>query len=70
LAQYREVIQDARKAGEISPHFDPELVARMFMSLPIGMGALDLAGLERPHDRHWIPVYEALRDVLKSPQQS
>lgn len=70
LAQYREVIQDARRAGEISPHFDPELVARMFMALPIGMGALDLAGLERPNDRHWIPVYEALRDVLKSPQQS
>jgi hypothetical protein len=69
LAQYREVINDARKAGEISPQFDPELVARMFLALPIGMSALDLAGLARPNDRHWMPVYEALRRILKSPQQ-
>jgi AcrR family transcriptional regulator len=70
LAQYRQVIQDARKAGEISPHFNPELVARLFMALHIGMGALDLAGVERPNDRHWMPVFDALRDVMKSPQQS
>jgi hypothetical protein len=40
----------------------------MFLALPIGMGALDLAGLARPNDRHWMPVYEALRELLRSPQ--
>lgn len=69
MSQYREVIQDARKAGEIAPSFDTELLARMFMALPIGIGALDLAGLERPPDHHWLLVYETLSVVLKSPQQ-
>jgi len=64
LSQYREVIQDGRRAGEIGPEYDPELLALLFMALPIGLGSLTLAGLERPTGIHWLAVYEGLRQAL------
>lgn len=66
LAQYRDVIHEARKAGEISSEFDPELLARIFMAIPVGMSALDLAGLPRPNAQNWIPVYVALQKAMKA----
>ena len=65
LSQYREVVQEGRREGEIAPDFDPELLAFMFMALPIGLSAMNLAGLERPRDIHWIPVYDAFRRALR-----
>jgi len=64
LSQYREVVQEGRRAGEIAPDFDPELLAVTFMALPVGLSALNLAGLERPRDLHWIAVYDAFRRAL------
>ena len=66
LAQYRDVINEARKAGEISADFDPELLARIFMAIPVGMSALDLAGLPRPKAQNWIPIYVALQKSMKN----
>lgn len=68
LSQYREVVQGARRDGSIDPNYDPELLAIMFMALPVGLSALSLAGLPRPSDIHWLPIYEAIRLALeKSP---
>ena len=67
--QYRIVINEARKAGEISSEFDPELLARIFMAIPVGMSALDLAGLPRPNAENWIPIYLALQKVMKVKKQ-
>ncbi|MFM8265686.1 MAG: TetR/AcrR family transcriptional regulator, partial [Acidimicrobiia bacterium] len=53
LSQYREVVQEGRRDGSIDPRFDAELLAFMFMALPVGLSALNLAGLERPRDLHW-----------------
>ncbi|MFZ9340400.1 MAG: TetR/AcrR family transcriptional regulator [Ilumatobacteraceae bacterium] len=64
LSQYREVVQEGRRDGSIDPKFDTELLAMMFMALPVGLSALNLAGLERPRDLHWIAVYEAFRQAL------
>lgn len=69
LSQYREVIHEARKAGEISADFDPELLARIFMAIPVGMSALDLAGLPRPNAQNWIPIYVALQKSMKAAQK-
>ncbi|NCX78755.1 MAG: TetR/AcrR family transcriptional regulator [Actinobacteria bacterium] len=54
----------SRRDGSIDPKFDTELLAMMFMALPVGLSALNLAGLERPRDLHWIAVYEAFRQAL------
>jgi len=64
LSQYREVVQEGRRDGSIDPRFDAELLAFMFMALPVGLSALNLAGLERPRDLHWIAVYDAFRQAL------
>jgi len=64
LSQYREVVQEGRRDGSIDPEFDSELLAFMFMALPVGLSALNLAGLERPRDLHWIAVYDAFRRAL------
>ena len=64
LSQYREVVQEGRRDGSIDPRFDAELLAFMFMALPVGLSALNLAGLERPRDVHWVAVYDAFRRAL------
>ena len=64
LSQYREVVQEGRRDGSIDPRFDAELLAFIFMALPVGLSALNLAGLERPRDLHWIAVYDAFRQAL------
>lgn len=67
LDQYRKAVRDGKDSGEIADEFDPELLAIMFMALPIGLCALNLAGLERPRDELWIAVFEALRAALRGP---
>lgn len=67
LDLYRKAVQDGKDSGEIADEFDPELLAIMFMALPIGLSALNLAGIERPRDELWIAVYEALRSALRGP---
>ena len=69
LSQYREVVQQGRRDGSIDTDFDAELLAFMFMALPVGLSALNLAGLQRPRDLHWIAVYDAFRRALL-PQRS
>mgnify|MGYP003348679819 CR=1 FL=1 len=64
LSQYREVVQQGRRDGSIDTDFDAELLAFMFMALPVGLSALNLAGLQRPRDLHWIAVYDAFRRAL------
>jgi AcrR family transcriptional regulator len=66
LSQYREVVKEGRDAGEILPDYDTELLAFMFMALPIGLSALNLAGFERPRDLHWIAIYDAFKRALKA----
>jgi AcrR family transcriptional regulator len=66
LSQYREVVREGRNAGEILPEYDEELLAFMFMALPIGLSALNLAGFERPRDLHWIAIYDAFRRALNT----
>lgn len=68
LDQYRKAVRDGKDSGEIADEFDPELLAIMFMALPIGLSALNLAGLERPRDELWIAVFEALRAALRGPR--
>lgn len=70
LSQYREVIQEGRQHGSIDPEFDTELLALMFMALPVGLSALNLAGLPRPRDIHWLPIYEAIRLALATSPNS
>ena len=66
LDQYRNVVDEGRANGAVDEDFNPELLAFMFMALPIGLSALDLAGLPRPADVHWLRIYEAFRKALAS----
>ena len=66
LALYREIVGDARAEGSVDKVFNQDLLALLFMAIPIGLSALSLAGLERPaRDTDWLPVYAAFAEALR-----
>lgn len=65
LLQYQAVVLEAQRVGQIAAEFDAELIAFMLMALPIGLSALDLAGLSRPDAHHWLAVYQAFGLALE-----
>jgi len=69
LAQYEEVLQDAMKAGNIDNALDVKILARLFLSFPIGLSLLTLSGLPDPDMRNMIVFFERFAEVLK-PRQS
>lgn len=65
LLQYQAVVLEAQRDGHIAAEFDAELIAFILMALPIGLSALDLAGLSRPDAHHWLAVYQAFGLALE-----
>jgi len=65
LLQYQAVVLEVQRDGHIAAEFDAELIAFMLMALPIGLSALDLAGLSRPDAHHWLAVYQAFGLALE-----
>jgi len=61
---YERIVVNAQESGAIDKQFDAQLIAMILLAIPTGMGILSLAGLERPDDLSWLPVYDALGNLL------
>ncbi|MFM8870673.1 MAG: hypothetical protein ACKOFD_03740, partial [Actinomycetota bacterium] len=63
-ALYERVVTKAKEAGAIGAEFDVRLIATVLFAIPTGMAMLTMAGLERPEDVAWLPLYDALGKTL------
>jgi AcrR family transcriptional regulator len=67
LALYRDAVNAARADGSIDKSYNQDLLALLFMAIPVGLSALSLAGIERPaRDIDWLPVYAAFDTALRT----
>lgn len=57
---YERIVRKAQSDGHLSKALDTQLVAMMFLAIPTGMSVLQFAGLPRPSDEKWLPVYDRL----------
>lgn len=61
---YERIVRKAQAEGHLSKALDTQLVAMMFLAIPTGMSMLQFAGLSRPSDEKWLPVYERLGNTF------
>lgn len=57
---YERVVRKAQNDGFLSKALDTQLIAMIFLAIPTGMSMLQFAGLPRPSDEKWLPVFERL----------
>ncbi len=62
---YERILRKAQADGHLSKALDTQLVAMMFLAIPTGLSLLQFAGLPRPPDEKWLPVYERLNTTFK-----
>jgi AcrR family transcriptional regulator len=60
FALYERIITKAQADGHLAKDLDTQLLAMMFLAVPTGMSLLQFAGLPRPADEKWLPVYARL----------
>jgi len=65
IAQYEEILSAAMAAGNIDSDLDVKILARLFISFPIGLSLLTLSGLPDPDMRNMIVFFERFAEVLK-----
>lgn len=61
---YERIVRKAQADGHLSKALDTQLVAMMFLAIPTGLSLLQFAGLPRPSDEKWLPVYERLNTTF------
>lgn len=61
---YERIISKAQANGHLSKALDTQLLAMIFLAIPTGMSILQFAGLPRPSDEKWLPVFERLDNTL------
>ena len=64
FATYERIIGQAQADGHLSKKLDTQLLAMVFLAIPTGMSLLQFAGLPRPSDETWLPLYERLGNTL------
>jgi AcrR family transcriptional regulator len=64
LTQYETIITQAMDDGLIDKGLDPVLIARLFMSFPIGLTSLSLAGAPDIEPKSYIPLLTRLNEAL------
>jgi AcrR family transcriptional regulator len=57
---YERIVAKAQADGHLAKDLDTQLLAMMFLAIPTGMSMLQFAGLPRPADEKWLPVYARL----------
>ncbi len=57
---YERIVRKAQNDGFLSKALDTQLIAIIFLAIPTGMSMLQFAGLPRPSDEKWLPVFERL----------
>jgi AcrR family transcriptional regulator len=57
---YERIVRKAQSDGFLSKALDTQLIAMIFLAIPTGMSMLQFAGLPRPSDEKWLPVFERL----------
>lgn len=55
-AMYRTIVEEAKADGAIDAQLDTHLLATLLLAIPIGMGLVNMAGIERPDDVAWLEV--------------
>jgi AcrR family transcriptional regulator len=65
LTQYETIITQAMNDGLIDKGLDPVLIARLFMSFPIGLTSLSLAGAPDIEPKSYIPLLTRLNEALQ-----
>jgi AcrR family transcriptional regulator len=61
---YVRIISKAQADKLLTKDIDTELLAMMFLAIPTGMSLLQFAGLPRPSEEKWLPVYERLNSTF------
>lgn len=64
FAMYERIIGQAQTEGHLSKDMDTQLLAMMFLAIPTGMSLLQFAGLPRPSDEKWLPVFNRLNSTF------
>jgi AcrR family transcriptional regulator len=64
FALYERIVTKAQADGYLAKELDAQLVAMMFLAIPTGMSMLQFAGLPRPDDEKWLPVYARLNTTF------
>lgn len=65
--QYLSVMDEASTNGEVGDHVDVEIMARIMMAIPIGLTLMNLAALEPPDQRRYIPFFRSLGALVRQP---
>lgn len=55
-AMYRTIVEEAKADGAIDDKLDTHLLATLLLAIPLGMGLVNMAGIERPDDITWLEV--------------
>ena len=55
-AMYRTIVEEAKGDGAIDAQLDTHLLATLLLAIPLGMGLVNMAGIERPDDVAWLDV--------------
>jgi AcrR family transcriptional regulator len=66
-AMYRTIVEDAKADGAIDAQLDSHLLATILLAIPLGMGLVNMAGVERPDDVAWLEVAGRFETALKPP---
>ena len=61
---YERIIGKAQDDGHLTQHIDTQLLAMVFLAIPTGMSLLQFAGLPRPSDEKWLPLYDRLSSTF------
>lgn len=64
-AMYRTIVEDAIADGAIDPQIDTHLLATLLLAIPLGMGLVNMAGIERPGDAAWLDVAGRFETAVK-----
>ena len=65
--QYLSVMDEASAEGEVADHVDVEIFARIMMAIPIGLTLMNLAALDPPDQRRYIPFFQSLGALVRQP---
>jgi AcrR family transcriptional regulator len=64
-AMYRTIIEEAKDDGAIDAQLDTHLLATLLLAIPLGMGLVNMAGVERPDDVAWLDVAGRFETAVK-----
>lgn len=63
---YERIVAKAQADGHLAKDLDTQLIAMMFLAIPTGMSMLQFAGLPRPSDEKWLPVFARIGNTFNT----